>query len=277
MNDYFKHRVVWVTGASSGIGEALAYAFASKGAYLILSARNEDALIRVRDKCACPPEHVKIVPLDLSQPETLNEKAVLALTFWGYIDYMVHNAGIAARDLAEDTSMEVIRKVMETNFFGTIALTKALLPNMLQKKHGHFVVILSLSAKFGAPQLSAYAASKHALVGYFESLRTEVENSGIGIHMMIPGFINTPILKHAMDGSGVITGRNLAVNEKGMSPKICAEHIVRAVRKGKKEAAIGGEAHFSIRMYRYFPNMFRSMIKNHPLRRLHKALPWLFK
>jgi dehydrogenase/reductase SDR family member 7B len=166
---------------------------------------------------------------------------------------------------------------MDTNYFGPVALTKAVLPSMLLAKKGHIVVVGSLSGKFGVPKLSAYAGSKHALHGFFESLRMEIKKTGITISFIIPGFINTPILKKAVDGRGNVSGKNLAVNEKGMSPEVCAVKMLKAIQKGNQETLIGGSEKLSVYFHRFFPGTFNLVMASHPLKRLRNALPRLFK
>lgn len=277
MSIYFRDKIVWITGASSGIGESLAYEFSRQGAKLIISSRDAVELNRVKENCSSSSENIFPLPFDLTDQPDIECKAIMALNKWGGIDYLIHNAGIAARDLVENTEMAVFRLVMDINYFGPVALTKAVLPSMLKAKNGHFVVVSSLSGKFGVPKLSAYAGSKHALHGFFESLRTEVGKAGINISFIIPGFINTPILRKGIDGKGNITGKNLAVNEKGMSSDECAMKMVRAIKKGKQETLIGGSEKLSVYLYRFFPGAFNLVMASHPLRKLRNTFPGFFK
>lgn len=276
MSSFFNEKVVWITGASSGIGEALAYAFSKEGAKLILSSRNELELERVKQGCS-PATNVVILPMDITHAFEIPGKAGKAGQIFGHIDYLVLNAGILARDLAQNIPLEIDRQVMETNYFGAIALTKAVLPFMMQQSSGHLVVISSLSGKFGVPRLSAYAASKHALHGFFDSLRPEVRNYRIKISMIIPGFINTPIINKGIDGNGLARNKNLQVNEKGMHPGACAAKILKAVKKGRSEVLVGRMEIFSVYFNRFFPAMFRFTLRNHPLRKLRSIFPGLFK
>ncbi|MEP7129130.1 MAG: SDR family oxidoreductase [Chitinophagales bacterium] len=277
MPSFFDEKIVWITGASSGIGEALAYELSRQGAKMILSARNENELNRVKSNCKTSAENIFVLPLDLTAPADIQTKATVALSKWNVIDYLIHNAGIAARDLVERTDMLVIRTVMETNYFGPVALTKAVLPSMLKMHRGNFVVVSSLSAKFGVPKLAAYAGSKHALHGFFESLRVEVEKDGIGVSFVIPGFINTPILKKAVDGKGKMEGKNLSVNEQGMSTEECALRIVKAIKSGRRETLIGRSEKLSVFLHRFFPNIFYKALSNHPIKKLRRIFPRLFK
>src|SRR2546423_7358483 len=168
----FQQKKIWITGASSGIGEALAHAFHQAGAKLILSARREEELRRIQSKCGGEPQTL-ILPVDLMKTDELSEKAQLALSMLNGIDILVQNAGITQRSLVRDTNPSVYRTLMDLNYFAPVALTKAVLPSMLEKKSGHFVVISSLVGKFGTPLRSGYSASKHALHGFFDSLRAE--------------------------------------------------------------------------------------------------------
>jgi len=265
----FKDRVVWITGASSGIGEALALAFGREGAQLILSARHEASLADVAARCG---DAAHVLPLDLGDPEHLPAKVSEVLSLHGRIDIMVQNGGVAHRDLASATNMEVDRRIMEVNYFGAVALTKLLLPGMLERRAGHFVVIGSLSAKYGIPRLSAYAASKHALIGFFDSLRAEIIRDGIRITTVIPGIIRTSITVHALDGQGEPHGRMDPLHERGMSAERCAAKILDAVHRDREEVMIGGMETLTVLVYRLFPGLFRRLIRNHPVRKLRRVL-----
>ena len=173
----FNDKVIWITGASSGIGEALAYAFSAGGAKLILSSRRADELERVRLACA-RPERVKVIPMDLMDHALFGVKTAEAIAAFGQIDVVVHNGGVSQRGLVMETSMEVQRKVMEVDYFSYVALTQTVLPHFVQQKSGQFVVVSSVMGKIGTPMRSAYAAAKHALHGYFDCLRAEVAALG---------------------------------------------------------------------------------------------------
>jgi short-subunit dehydrogenase len=277
MSRSFNDKVIWITGASSGIGEALAYEFAKLGSKLILSSRNEQELNRVRNNCATSEQNLFVLPLDLCSSGQIANKVSTAIQQWGVIDYVIHNAGLASRALIQDTDMDIYRTVMETNFFGPVALTKAVLPHMLENNKGHFVVISSLSGEYGVPRLSAYSSAKHALHGFFESMRAEMVNYKIKVSIIIPGFINTAIIMNALDGKGNPLGRNMGVNEKGMSPVECARKTIRAISSQKKEALIGRSEMLTVYFHRFFPGLFTRFISNQPVKRLKRALPFLFK
>ena len=236
----FKNKVIWITGASSGIGEALTYSLHEEGANLILSARNQNKLAEVKNNCTRTDCKVHILPIDLSQLESLREKVETALNFYGKIDIMIHNAGIALRDLAVNTDLEIDRLLMRVNYLGPITISKLLLPAMIKNESGKFVVISSLSGKYGVPKLSAYAASKHALHGFFDSLRSEVHKYNIGVNVIIPGIINTNITINALKGDGTKYGKMEKLQAQGMNVHECANKILRAIIKGKEEVLIGG-------------------------------------
>lgn len=272
--DRFDGKVVWITGASSGIGRALAFAFDRAGARLILSARDSQSLEPVRQACRAAAE-VHLLPFDLAELDTIPQHAEQALGWWGHVDYMVHNAGVALRDRLVDTPLRLDQQVMATNYFGPVALTKALLPSMLQRQSGCFVVVSSLSGKYGVPQLSSYSASKHALHGCFESLRAEVHDRHIQVTIVIPGIIRTPIIQHALTGSGATYGKTMPAYERGMDPDICAARILRAVSRHKEEALIGGWELSSLYLKRFFPTLLSVLVRNHPVRLRNKLLGWL--
>ena len=198
-----RNRVIWLTGASSGIGEALTYELAKKGARLIISARRKEELEKVKGNCdSAAQANIRILPLDLTVTSTLSLSVEAAVQTFGHIDILINNGGISQRSFVKDTSLDVDRRIMEVNYFGAIALTKFLLPHFLKQKGGHFVVVSSLTGKFGTPYRSGYAASKHALHGFYDSLRAELWKENIKVTMIAPGFIHTPITLSALTGDG---------------------------------------------------------------------------
>ncbi|MFK7953242.1 MAG: SDR family NAD(P)-dependent oxidoreductase, partial [Ekhidna sp.] len=166
-----KDKVVWLTGASSGIGEQIAYQMVKKGAKLIISARRKEALEKVKKNC--DSEHVAVLTLDLEDQFAIPSKALEAETYFGPVDILINNGGISQRDTIINTDMEVYRRLMDVNYFGTIALSKALLPGMISRKSGHHVVITSATGIINTPYRSGYGASKHALHGFYDVLRAE--------------------------------------------------------------------------------------------------------
>ncbi len=258
----FENKVVWITGASSGIGEALTYALSEYGAKLIISSRREDELMRVKFKCRGDQTDIHVLPLDLAKTDTLNQKAKEAIGLFGHIDYLINNGGISQRSYASDTKLDVVRKVMEINFFGTVALTKAVLPSMLERKDGHIVVTSSVMGKFGTRLRSTYAASKHALHGYFDSLRQEVYNNNIKVTLVCPGFIKTNVTINALEGDGKQLGTMGRGQEQGMEPDVFAEKLIPKLLKGKEEIYIGGKEVWGVYLKRLAPRLLHKILRN---------------
>lgn len=256
-----KNQVIWITGASSGIGEALAYALAREGAKLILSARREEELMRVKKACGNAENEIFILPLDLEKSAEMPEKVQKAIAFFGKIDVLINNGGISQRSLAKDTDLEVDRRIMEIDYFGTVALSKALLPHFLAQKAGKFVVITSLVGKFGTPFRSAYAAAKHALHGFFDALRAESWRENVKVLMVCPGFIKTQVSVNALLGSGVKQGTMDDAQANGMSAETCAKKIVKAIIQNKEEVYIGGTEVYGVYLKRFFPAIFSKVLR----------------
>jgi short-subunit dehydrogenase len=257
-----ENKVIWVTGASSGIGEALVYLLAQKGAKLILSARRKEELERVKGNCQREAQaNVRVLPLDLEQPSTLQLTTEAAIQIFGHIDILVNNGGISQRSLVKDTSVDVDRRLMEVNYFGAVALTKYLLPHFIHRKGGHFVTVSSLTGKFGTPYRSGYAASKHALHGFFDAVRAEHYNDHIDVTMICPGFIHTPITYSALTGNGTALNKMDEAQYKGKPAEWCARRIVSAIEKKKEEVYIGGREVWGAYIKRFFPAMFSRVIR----------------
>jgi dehydrogenase/reductase SDR family member 7B len=256
MDNPFYNKVVWITGASSGIGEALAYAFSSRGAKLILSSRRKEELERVKQACTAP-EHVQILPLDLSDISSLESKVAEAIACFNQIDIMLHNGGISQRGLIIDTHLDVHRRVMELDYFSYVAITKALLPHFTKRKAGHFVVMSSVMGKIGTPMRSAYAAAKHALHGFFDCLRAEVAPDNIKVTLLTPGYIRTNIALHALTKDGSTLGTQSENIQNGLAPEKAAEQILKAIARGSYESYIGkfGGEQIALWLNRFAPDM----------------------
>jgi dehydrogenase/reductase SDR family protein 7B len=251
-------KVVWITGASSGIGEALAVLAARRGAKLVLSARRKEELERVRGLCA-DPQQVKVLPLDLSSFDAA-DAARQARGAFGSVDVLVNNAGISQRSLLKDTELEVYRRIMELDFFAPVALTRALLPAMRERGAGHFVMIGSVVSKVGVPLRTGYSAAKHALAGFTEAARAELWRDGIHFTLACPGFVRTEVSKNALSGSGAAHGVVDPGIAKGLPPEHCAELIWRAVERGREEVLIGRESRV-IHLKRFAPGLASYMLK----------------
>lgn len=251
---------VWITGASSGIGEAFAGACARAGARLVLSARREGELERVRRGLPRADEH-RVVAFDMADTAAVEAAAREVLAGGERLDVLVLNAGITQRALARDTGLSVDRRLFEVNFFGPVALTKAVLPALRAQGGGRLVVVTSLVGRVGTPLRSGYAASKHALHGFFESLRAEEHDAGVRVTMVLPGFIRTPLPVTALTGDGSPQGRMDRAQLEGMDPADCAERILRAVLRGRDEVLVGGRERFAVHLGRIAPGLLRRVVR----------------
>lgn len=257
---HFKDKVVWVTGASSGIGIEIARQLAASGAKVVLSSRNEEKLIEIQKTLTNPDAHL-VVPLDLENSITFDILALKVFDHYGKIDFLFNNGGLSQRSNVRDTPMEVDRRIMEINYFGNVALTKAVLPFMEKQKSGHIVVISSIAGKFGFFLRSAYSASKHALHGFYESLRLEEEEFGINVTIACPGKINTSISLNALNSSGEKHGEMDHNQETGMPAEECVSILLNAVEKNKKEVLIGNKEIKAVTLKRFLPKLFWKVIR----------------
>ncbi|MGW8122434.1 SDR family oxidoreductase [Roseivirga echinicomitans] len=253
------NKTIWITGASSGIGEALAMQLSAEGAQLILSARRLAELERVKSNCS-NQDKIKILTLDLIDAERLTSKTNEAIALFGQVDILINNGGISQRSLVNETKLEVYRNLMEVNYFGNIALAKNLLPHMLGRGKGHFVVVTSLTGIFGTPYRSGYAATKHALHGFYDSLRAELEDKGIKVTIVAPGFVKTNVSINALLGDGSKSNVMDETLLNGVSAGYCATSIIKAMKKEKREVYIGKEA-YGAYVKRFLPGLFARMIK----------------
>lgn len=263
---HLNSKVIWITGASSGIGEALVYEAAKvKGVKLIISARRKEELERVKGNC--PPDvqpRIKVLPIDLAQADTLRLNAEAAIQLFGHIDVLINNAGISQRSLAKETDIAVDRYLMEIDYFGTIGLTKVLLPHFLKRKSGHIVVVTSVMGKIGTPYRSGYAAAKHALHGFFDSLRAELWKEGrqFAVTLICPGWVRTSITLNALTGDGSKLNQMDRTTQHGLTPEHCAQKIIQAVQAKKQEVYIGGWKEVGgVYIKRWFPRLFSRLVR----------------
>ena len=255
-----KNKIVWITGASSGIGEALCYQLNKMGARLIISSRNREALYHVKNNCKINPLDVHVLPLDLENTDSLKDVTNEAIKIFNRIDIVIHSGGISQRSLALETELSVAQRLMNVNFWGTVALTQHLLPSMLSKKTGHIVVISSLVGKFGTKFRSAYSASKHALHGYFDSLRSGIDPA-IKITIVCPGFIKTNVTINALTADGSKQNSMDDAQANGMPANQCAIEIIKAINVGKEEVYIGGKEKYGVLLKRFLPGLFSKIVK----------------
>ncbi len=258
-----KNKTVWITGASSGIGKALALACArEQAANIIISARRESELQKVKEACLVHHINCGIVLLDLSDPTSITKAVQSVKTKFNHIDILIHNGGISQRALVKDADIAVDRRIMEVNFFGAVQLTKQVLPLMMQQSQSHIAVISSVVGKFGFPLRSAYAASKHALHGFFDSLRLEMVKYNLGITMICPGRVKTDIAEHALTADGSPHKQSDKAIRKGMDTEKCARKIIKAIKQNKHEVYIGGKEVMMVWFKRYLPQVFFRIVKN---------------
>jgi short-subunit dehydrogenase len=261
MAGFYKDKVIWITGASSGIGEALAYAFAKQEARIILSARREEELRRVANVCELAELDYFILPFDLNDTTKASALAAQVMNKFGRIDILVNNGGNSQRSEAMQTSEEIERQLMEVNYFSATNLTKAVLPYMKRQKSGHIIVISSIAGKFGFYLRSTYSAAKHALHGYFESLRLETEKLGIKTLIVCPGKIKTNVSVNALTSDGKQHGKMDVSHENAMSAEVCACIILESIQKGREEVLIGGKELMAVKLKRFFPKWFSKVIR----------------
>jgi dehydrogenase/reductase SDR family protein 7 len=239
----FHNQVVWITGASSGIGEALAKALSHNGAIVVLSARNVSELNRVRDECIASgvaADRLLVLPLDVLDYDALPEAVQTVRKAFGRIDLLINNAGTSQRSFCLETDLQVYRTLFELNVIAQIALTKAVLPVMVEQGAGHVLVTASVAGKVGVPLRTGYCAAKHAVMGFFDALRTEVAYLGIKVTTIVPGFIRTNIGTNALTGTGASTGKLDEDIESGMDVTECAGLILQGIANGVEEIAVGG-------------------------------------
>jgi short-subunit dehydrogenase len=282
----FKGKHIWITGASSGIGSSLAKQMNALGAVVIVSARREEKLLHLKEECE-HPENMIIIPLDITDQPSI-EDAVRRVRQLKGLDLVVHNAGIAQKGRVIENDMEVDRRIMETNYFGTVALTKAIMPLFVEQGYGWFGVVSSFAGVLGIPSRSAYAASKHALHGFFESLKAESMSCKIDVSFIIPGFINTNITVKGLNGNGEPCGKLEKSHELGMSSDQCAQKMIEGFRKRRRCILVGRKEVILIYIHRIYPSLARRIIRSHPMKRWRRAMValrhalnvvpnWLFK
>ena len=257
---FYKDKVIWMIGCSSGIGRAMAIAFAKEGAKMILSSRREDELQLLAKEIGIP-ENTLVLPVDL---ENLGDTSILianGLKRFEKIDFFINCGGVGQKGFVEENPIDVDRKVFEVNFFGGIALTKAVIPIMKSQGFGHIVAVSSLLGKFGLSEYATYSASKHALYGYYETLRQELLSDGIHVNILCPGTVNTRVTYNFILPDGSKFNEAMPAQENGMLPSTFAKHALTALRKNKQHAVIASlSERIALLFKQYFPNLFYWMI-----------------
>lgn len=226
----------------------------------MLSSRRPAELERVRRACVRPDDHL-VVPLDLTQSATFPGLVAEVLARCGRIDVLVNNGGVSQRGLAMDTSESVERELMEVDYFGPVALTKAVLPAMRGRGQGRIVVVSSVLGFLGVPGRSSYAAAKHALHGYFNSLRAEVWRDGIGVTLVCPGYVKTAVSDNALGPDGKKHGRMDGTHMDGITSEKCAATLLRAVASNRNEVYVGGKEIAGIYLQRLAPSLVARVVR----------------
>ncbi|MCB0510797.1 MAG: SDR family oxidoreductase [Bacteroidetes bacterium] len=265
MRNFYKDKVVVVTGSSSGIGREIVEQLANYGAKIVLCARNQEAMQEHVRRMNLADENYLILALDFSQAIDFNAVREKILSKFNQIDILINNAGIAQKSLVQETNEEVERRIMEVNYFANINFTKALLPHFIDRKKGQIVGISSILGEIGLPFVGPYCASKHALNGYYNSMRYDLEKLGVEVAIVSPGFIKTEITKKSLTGSGEIHDKDSLAQEKGMSAKDCAQGILKNISKKKRQSYVGGLETLMPKFAFLFPRLFHFL-----MRKLHK-------
>lgn len=249
---------VWITGASSGIGAALAVACSKAGAQVVLSARRQTELEQVAAQCG---DRADIQLLDVADPESIQAAVDAVQQRHGGVDVLINNAGITQRSTAVQTDMAVYRRLLEVNLFGTIALTSAVLPGMLSRGAGQIVAVASVAGKVGVPLRTGYCAAKHAVVGYCDALRAEVQDQGVGVLVVCPGFVNTPLSFAALQGDGKAHGVMDSELASGIAPEAVATRTLRAIERGEHEILVGGKEILGVHLKRLSPRLLNRVTR----------------
>ena len=247
---------VWITGASSGIGEACALRYAAEGAQLVLTSSSAERLAPVAERCrAAGAAGVAALPYDLGDPAGIPELVRQAWQAFGGLDTAFLNAGISQRTSVEDTSVEMIRKIMEINYFSPVGIARELLPHLLEQGGGHIAVTTSIAGRFGFPLRCGYSSSKFALYGFFETLQAEYYDRGVRVTIVCPGRVRTNISRYALDKGGVPHGKMDPGQAGGLAPEAAAKQIVRAIRRGRREVLVGRGELLMTYVKRFFPGL----------------------
>ncbi len=255
------NKVVWITGASSGIGRALVKTFAKYNCNLIVTSRNEEALKELRQEISYPEEKFFIATFDLTDYKNIHLLVQKVISKFAKIDILINNAGVTQRSLASETQLDVTEKIFALDFFAPLQITRLLLNHM--NEPSYIVVVSSVAGKLGSPYRSSYSAAKHALHGYFDSLRAELykENKKIGVLIVCPGFVKTNISLNALKGDGTTHNKMDEGIQKGLEPTYIAKKIIRAIENNKEEILIAGtKEKFAVFLKRFFPSLLSKIL-----------------
>lgn len=252
-------KIVWITGASSGIGASLSKIYSEQGWFVILSSRRKEQLEIVRIGLFAPDDaYVQV--MDMASLNSIQKASEEVYARFSKVDLLINNAGISQRSKVLDTPLSVFRQLMEVNYHGVVSLTKEVLPHMIRRGSGHVAAISSIAGKVGAPSRSGYAASKHALHGFFDCLRAEQADNGINVTIICPGYARTNVDVNALDKSGQAAGKQDKANQSGMHPDTLAQKIYHAIRKKKNEVYFGGFEVLAVYLKRFLPNLLAKIL-----------------
>ncbi|XP_064401444.1 dehydrogenase/reductase SDR family member 7-like isoform X2 [Halichondria panicea] len=268
---YFDNKVVWVTGASSGIGEELCYQLSRLGARLILSARSEDKLEVVR-KGLAKPNQAKILPVDLSDPSATREATEKAKALFGGIDILINNAGVSTRSLFIDMQEPTHRRLMEVDLFAPWILTHDVLPGMLSSGFGHVINILSIAGKFGTNRRTSYTIAKFGLMGMMDSLRWEVMGKNVHITNVCPGPVRTAVAENALLSDGSTSKKKHSLIEGRMRVQRCVELTLIAASNQLNEVWISKQPYLLFPyLAQYAPSLCKYLLRQPPTSEREKS------
>ena len=251
--------VVWITGASSGIGAELAKQYSKRNINLILSARRAAVLLEVKESCMGHTK-IQILPFDIIDFDSAPNQVEKALSFFGRVDVLINNAGISQRSLILDSKFEVFKKIIEIDYLGTVALSRAILPHFISQQSGHYVVVSSVMGKFGSPYRSGYCGAKHALHGFFDVMRMEHQKDNVYVTMVCPGFVATPIALNSIQGDGTALGKDDEATRKGLDVVYFVRKMIHAIDQKKWEVYIGGKEKLGVFLKRLSNKLVHNVV-----------------
>jgi short-subunit dehydrogenase len=253
------NQVIWITGASSGIGAELAKQYSKQGKLLILSARREAELKVVKNSCEYP-ENIKVLPLDLKDFDSMGKHVVNAIAFYGSVDLLINNGGVSQRSLIAETQFDVYQELININYLGTVALTKALLPHFIERKKGHFAVVTSVMGKFGSPFRSGYCGAKHALHGFFDVLRMEHQKDNVNVTLICPGFVQTQVTVNALTGTGERLNHDDPGTQNGLEVTYFCRKMIHAISNKKWEVSYGKKEKLGVFVKRFSQKLLHAIV-----------------
>ena len=251
--------VVWITGASSGIGAELAKQYSKRNINLILSARRAAVLLEVKESCMGRSK-IEILPFDINDFDSTPNQVEKALSFFGRVDVLINNAGISQRSLILDSKFEVFKKIIEIDYLGIVALSSAILPHFISQQSGHYVVVSSVMGKFGSPYRSGYCGAKHALHGFFDVMRMEHQKDNVYVTMVCPGFVATPIALNSIQGDGTALGKDDEATRKGLDVVYFVRKMIHAIDQKKWEVYIGGKEKLGVFLKRLSNKLVHNVV-----------------